>query len=44
MQQVIPEWYVKFVKGVFLAFGLAAVGKLAAEMARQAKDAKEQPV
>ncbi len=41
--QFIPEWYVKFVKGMFLAFGLVAVGKLVAEMAKEARDKKEQP-
>lgn len=41
--QLIPDWYVKFVKGVFLAFGLVAVGKLVAGRMKEARDKKEQP-
>ncbi len=41
--QFIPDWYVKFVKGVFLAFGLVAVGKLVASRTRESRGKKEQP-
>lgn len=41
--QLIPDWYVKFVKVVFVAFGLVAAGKLVVGRAREAKDQMEQP-
>lgn len=40
--QFIPDWYVKFVKVVFLAFGLVVVGKLVGSRTREAQDRKEQ--
>lgn len=41
--QFIPDWYVKFVKVVFLAFGLVAASKLVGGRTREAKAKKEQP-
>lgn len=39
--QFLPDWYAKFVKRVFLAFGLYVVGTVVVGLLKDLKDRKE---